>query len=192
MLDLTDRPSAPPDFGRFGSTEATIAATKRPKSARKPSRCSSHACAGRRTRRSRSRRCSLRSTPRRTGFAAASYRTTTASGQPAARGGGCVPFSVCDNPDIASRPTYESALNKISDHATKDRLPYDNWDFVEVNDTAVYNRFDRALHLVTGLRARAYDPSRPPITLVALLPFVSVHIQKKSAPRSRTHSTLSI
>lgn len=99
-------------------------------------------------------------------------------------GGGCVPFSVCDNPDIASRPTYESALNKISDHATKDRLPYDNWDFVEVNDTAVYNRFDRALHLVTGLRARAYDPSRPPITLVALLPFVSVHIQKKARPEA--------
>lgn len=100
------------------------------------------------------------------------------------RGGGCVPFSVCDNPDIASRPTYESTLNKISDHATKDRLPYDNWDFVEVNDTAVYNRFDGALHLVTGLRARAYDPSRPPITLVALLPFVSVHIQKKARPEA--------
>ncbi|WP_290527265.1 phage terminase large subunit [Alistipes sp.] len=99
-------------------------------------------------------------------------------------GGGCVPFSVCDNPDIASRPTYESTLNKISDHATKDRLPYDNWDFVEVNDTAVYNRFDGALHLVTGLRARAYDPSRPPITLVALLPFVSVHIQKKARPEA--------
>ena len=53
-----------------------------------------------------------------------------------------VPFSVFDNPDIAFRQTYEAALNKISDQATKERLLYGNWDYVEANDMAIYNRFD--------------------------------------------------
>lgn len=145
MLDLTDRPSAP-DFGRFGSTEATIAATKRPKSARKPSRCSSRL----RWKTHETFKVSkMLLTPNPTTNWIRSRFVQNDNGERATcREGGCVPFSVCDNPDIASRPTYESTLNKISDHATKDRLPYDNWDFVEVNDTAVYNRFDGALHLV--------------------------------------------
>ena len=76
-----------------------------------------------------------------------------------------VPFSVFDNPDIAFRQTYEAALNKISDQATKERLLYGNWDFVEANDMAIYNRFDGAVHLVTGLKERVYDPTRPLITV---------------------------
>lgn len=76
-----------------------------------------------------------------------------------------VPFSVFDNPDIAFRQTYEAALNKISDQATKERLLYGNWDFVEANDMAIYTRFDGAVHLVTGLKERVYDPTRPLITV---------------------------
>ena len=72
-----------------------------------------------------------------------------------------IPFSVFDNPDIAFRQTYEAALNKISDQATKERLLYGNWDFVEANDMAIYGKFSGDKHLATGLRDRAYDPSRP-------------------------------
>lgn len=76
-----------------------------------------------------------------------------------------VPFSVYDNPNIAFRQTYEAALNKIRDQATKERLLYGNWDFVESNDMAIYNRFDGAKHLVTNLKERVYDPTRPLITI---------------------------
>lgn len=76
-----------------------------------------------------------------------------------------VPFSVFDNPDIAFRQTYEAALNKISDQATKERLLYGNWDFVESNDMAVYNKFDGIKHLIAGLKERVYDPTKPLITV---------------------------
>lgn len=76
-----------------------------------------------------------------------------------------VPFSVYDNPNIAFRQTYEAALNKIRDQATKERLLYGNWDFVESNDMAIYNRFDGAKHLVTNLKEQVYDPTRPLITI---------------------------
>ena len=76
-----------------------------------------------------------------------------------------IPFSVFDNPDIAFRQTYEAALNKIRDQATKERLLYGNWDFVEANDMAIYNSFDGSRHLVTGLKEKAYDPTKPLITV---------------------------
>jgi hypothetical protein len=76
-----------------------------------------------------------------------------------------VPFSVFDNPDIAFRQTYEAALHKISDPATKERLLYGNWDFVESNSMAIYNRFDGARHLVTNLKEQVYDPSKPLVTV---------------------------
>lgn len=76
-----------------------------------------------------------------------------------------VPFSVFDNPDIGFRQTYEAALNKISDQATKERLLYGNWDFVEANDMAIYGKFDGAKHLITGLKERVYDPTKPLIAV---------------------------
>lgn len=76
-----------------------------------------------------------------------------------------VPFSVFDNPNIAFRQVYEAALNKIRDQATKERLLYGNWDFVEANDMAIYNRFDGTKHLVTRLKENVYDPTRPLITV---------------------------
>ena len=76
-----------------------------------------------------------------------------------------VPFSVFDNPDIAFRQTYEAALNKISDQATKERLLYGNWDFVEANDMALYNQFDGTKHLITGLKEKLYDPTKPMIVV---------------------------
>ena len=76
-----------------------------------------------------------------------------------------VPFSVFDNPDIAFRQTYEAALNKISDQATKERLLFGNWDFVEANSMAIYNKFDGTRHLVSNLKEEAYDPTKPLITV---------------------------
>lgn len=76
-----------------------------------------------------------------------------------------IPFSVFDNPNIAFRQVYEAALNKIRDQATKERLLYGNWDFVEANDMAIYNRFDGTKHLVTGLKEKVYDPTRPLVTV---------------------------
>ena len=63
------------------------------------------------------------------------------------------------------RQTYEAALNKISDQATKERLLYGNWDFVEANDMAIYGKFDGSKHLITGLKERVYDPTKPLITV---------------------------
>ncbi|MDL2320192.1 phage terminase large subunit [Alistipes sp. OttesenSCG-928-B03] len=76
-----------------------------------------------------------------------------------------LPFSVFDNPNIQFRQTYEAALNKIRDQATKERLLYGNWDFVEANDMAIYNKFSGAEHLVTELKEQVYDPSKPLITV---------------------------
>ena len=76
-----------------------------------------------------------------------------------------IPFSVFDNPNIAFRQTYEAALNKIRDQATKERLLYGNWDFVEANDMAIYNRFNGSRHLIPGLKEKAYDPTKPLITV---------------------------
>ena len=76
-----------------------------------------------------------------------------------------IPFSVFDNPDIAFRQTYEAALNKIRDQATKERLLYGNWDYVESNDMAIYNKFDGSKHLITGLKEKVYDPAKPLITV---------------------------
>ncbi len=76
-----------------------------------------------------------------------------------------IPFSVFDNPNIAFRQLYEASLNKIRDQATKERLLYGNWDFVEANDMAIYNKFDGTQHLVTGLKEQKYDPSKPLITV---------------------------
>lgn len=76
-----------------------------------------------------------------------------------------VPFSVFDNPNIPFRQTYEAALNKIRDQATKERLLYGNWDFIEANDMAIYSKFDGSKHLVTGLREKVYDPMRPLVTV---------------------------
>jgi PBSX family phage terminase large subunit len=72
-----------------------------------------------------------------------------------------VPFSIFDNPDIKFKQTYEASLNKISDKATKERLLYGNWDFVDTNEMAAYWKFDGDKHLVTGLKEKVYNPLKP-------------------------------
>lgn len=72
-----------------------------------------------------------------------------------------VPFSVFDNPDIAFRQIYEAALNKITDPATKARLLYGNWDYVDSNDAAAYWNFKGDAHLVDSLKEKVYDPLKP-------------------------------
>lgn len=76
-----------------------------------------------------------------------------------------IPFSVFDNPNIFFRQTYEAALNKIRDPATRERLLYGNWDFIEANDMAIYNQFSGTKHLITGLKEKVYDPTKPLITI---------------------------
>lgn len=76
-----------------------------------------------------------------------------------------VPFSVFDNPNIAFRQTYEAALNKIRDPATRERLLFGNWDFVEANEMVIYNQFSGNKHLVTGLKEKVYNPTTPLITV---------------------------
>lgn len=87
-------------------------------------------------------------------------------GNPAvlAEGDFYVPFSVFDNPDIAFRQIYEAALNKIKDPATKQRLLYGNWDFIDSNSMVVYHNFNGEKHLKSGLRESVYDPTKPLIT----------------------------
>lgn len=72
-----------------------------------------------------------------------------------------VPFSVFDNPNKEFVATYRAALDKITDRATKERLLYGNWDFVDTNEAAAYWNFDGAKHLVTNLREKVYNPLKP-------------------------------
>lgn len=75
-----------------------------------------------------------------------------------------VPFSIFDNPNTAFRQTYKTALNKIRYQATIERLLYGNWDYIESNDMAIYNKFDGSKRLITGLEKKVCDPSKPLIT----------------------------
>lgn len=72
-----------------------------------------------------------------------------------------VPFSIFDNPDVKFRQTYEASLNKIRDRATRERLLYGNWDFVDANIMAAYSSFDGDKHLVSGLKEKVYNPLKP-------------------------------
>lgn len=75
-----------------------------------------------------------------------------------------VPFSVFDNPDKSFVQTYVAALNKITDRATRERLLYGNWDFVDSNMMAAYWNFDGTKHLIEGLREKVYNPMNPIIS----------------------------
>lgn len=75
-----------------------------------------------------------------------------------------VPFSVFDNPDIQFVQTYVAALNKITDKATRERLLYGNWDFVDSNIMAAYWNFDGQTHLIEKLSEKVYDPMKPIIS----------------------------
>lgn len=88
------------------------------------------------------------------------------NGDPAVlRKGDCyIPFSVYDNPDEKFRRAYLVALDNIQDKATRERLKYGNWDFVDTNEAAAYWNFDGTKHLVTNLREKVYNPLKPIIS----------------------------
>lgn len=164
MLDLADLPSDP-NFERFGSMEATIAACD------KVSEVSQKAIevlfSRLRWKTYETFKVSkmLLTTNPTTNWVRSRFVQDENGDRIITREGEFyIPFSVFDNPDIAFRQTYEAALNKISDQATKERLLYGNWDFVEANEMAIYNRFDGTKHLITGLREKVYDPTKPLIT----------------------------
>jgi hypothetical protein len=75
-----------------------------------------------------------------------------------------VPFSVFDNPDVQFVQTYVAALNKITDKATRERLLYGNWDFVDSNIMAAYWNFNGQTHLIEKLSEKVYDPMKPIIS----------------------------
>lgn len=75
-----------------------------------------------------------------------------------------VPFSVFDNPNVQFVQTYVAALNKITDKATRERLLYGNWDFVDSNIMAAYWNFDGQTHLIEKLSEKVYDPMKPIIS----------------------------
>lgn len=77
------------------------------------------------------------------------------------RGDLYIPFSVYDNPDEKFRRAYLVALDNIQDTATRERLKYGNWDFIDTNDAAAYWQFDGNKHLVSELREQVYDPLKP-------------------------------
>lgn len=159
MLDLADQPSDP-NFERFGSMEATIAAFDEVSEVSQKAievlfsrlRWKTHETF-------KVSKMLLTTNPTTNWIRGRFVQDDNGDRVTPREGEAYVPFSVFDNPDIAFRQTYEAALNKISDQATKERLLYGNWDFVEANDMAIYNRFDGAVHLVTGLKERVYDPT---------------------------------
>lgn len=72
-----------------------------------------------------------------------------------------LPFSLFDNPNEKFRMIYYNKLKKIRDKATRDRLLYGNWWFVESNSMAAYWNFDGDKHLKQGLFESRYDPLLP-------------------------------
>jgi len=72
-----------------------------------------------------------------------------------------VRFTVFDNPNEKFRQTYVASLYMIKDKATRERLLYGNWDFVEANDMAAYWNFNGDIHLVQGLKENVYNPLNP-------------------------------
>lgn len=72
-----------------------------------------------------------------------------------------IPFSVFDNPDESFRKVYVANLDRIADKATRERLKYGNWDFVDANVAAAYWNFDGEKHLFSGLREKVYNPMKP-------------------------------
>lgn len=72
-----------------------------------------------------------------------------------------IPFSVFDNPSASFREIYLQTLSRISDEATKQRLLYGNWSYVDSNESAAYWSFSGDKHLITDLREKVYDPLKP-------------------------------
>lgn len=72
-----------------------------------------------------------------------------------------IPFTLFDNPDERFRAIYYNRLSKIRDKATRDRLLYGNWLFVEANKMAAYWNFDGNKHLKQNLFEQRYDPLKP-------------------------------
>lgn len=72
-----------------------------------------------------------------------------------------LPFSLFDNPDENFRMIYFNRLRKIRDKATRQRLLYGNWDYVEANKMSAYYNFDGDKHIVQNLQDKKYNPMRP-------------------------------
>lgn len=165
MLDMADQPSDP-NFERFGSMEATICAVDEVSEISQKAIEVLFSRLRWRTHETFMVSKMLLTTNPTTNWVRGRFVQDDNGDRVACREGEFyVPFSVFDNPDIGFRQTYEAALNKISDQATKERLLYGNWDFVEANDMAIYGKFDGAKHLITGLKEKVYDPTKPLITV---------------------------
>ena len=165
MLDMADQPSDP-NFERFGSMEATIAAVDEVSEISQKAievlfsrlRWKTHETF-------KVSKMLLTTNPTTNWIRSRFVQDDNGDRVVTREGEYYIPFSVFDNPDMGFRQTYEAALNKISDQATKERLLYGNWDFVEANDMSIYRMFNGDKHLITGLREKAYDPTKPLIAV---------------------------
>lgn len=75
-----------------------------------------------------------------------------------------VPFTLFDNPDEQFRITYRMGLSRIKDKATRERLLYGNWDFIDSGEMCAYDSFDGEKHLIMNLFEKKYDSLKPVIT----------------------------
>ena len=165
MLDMADQPSDP-NFERFGSMEATLAAVDEVSEISQKAIEVLFSRLRWKTHETFKVSKMLLTTNPTTNWVRSRFVQDDNGDKVACREGEFyVPFSVFDNPDIGFRQTYEAALNKISDRATRERLLYGNWDFVEANDMAIYRSFNGEKHLITGLREKVYDPTKPLIAV---------------------------
>ena len=124
MLDLADLPSDP-NFERFGSMEATIAACDEVSEVSQKAIEVLFSRLRWKTHETFKVSKMLLTTNPTTNWVRTRFVQDENGDKTVTREGEFyVPFSVFDNPDIAFRQTYEAALNKISDQENKELLLY--------------------------------------------------------------------
>ena len=87
-----------------------------------------------------------------------------------------IPFSLFDNPDVKFRQNYFAILSKMRNPADRERLLYGNWDFIDTNKAAAYWAFDGNKHLVQNLKEQYYNKLKPLILVWDFNCFPSLNI----------------
>lgn len=100
------------------------------------------------------------------------------NGQPPKLGEGMyyIPFTLFDNPNLAFRQNYFAILSKMRNVADRERLLYGNWDFVDTNKEAAYWAFDGSKHLITNLKEQVYNKLKPLILVWDFNCFPSMNV----------------
>ncbi len=72
-----------------------------------------------------------------------------------------IPFTLFDNPNIGFRQNYFAILSKMRNVADRERLLYGNWDYIDTNQEAAYWAFEGDRHLYSGLKEKVYSKLKP-------------------------------